>query len=293
MSLLNAGNSYPQYLLVAVRYLAHVGKPIGVDQFRAVLCPPGTKDQKVFDSCVDTLVELGLAQRSGTDISLAVKSNTDTDSIVDNLRSAVLASENNTGLGENSAQTGPRDLVRALCWYLTLDPVNDVLGWSDVQQRQPGSIKSGLGDPIVNDTRWNPFCSWSSALGFCTPALMARDGSTAARLMSDCTTAVRRTVRILWRAGDSVEPLSALGELREALPVLPGGRYSTEIGIESPGPNYAGPSLSFALLRGHDEKWLRLEQDDDARHLLHLHDPDQPDFPRTFSSITVLEVPRG
>ncbi|MEU4517449.1 protein DpdG [Amycolatopsis sp. NPDC024027] len=294
MSLLNVEAPLPQYLIVALRFLAHVGKSIGEDQARALLCPPGVSGQKVVDSALSTLVSLELISRENGALDLAVAVTPQHDSVVDALRKAILAPENNTGLGEDAGQSGPRDLVRALCWFLTIDPTTEALGWSEVQRRQGHSLKADLGDPIKNDTRWNPFCSWASVLGFCTPALIsAADGLTGARLTPDCTTAVRRAASTHWKPGESLEPEVALRELREALPVLPGGLYSTSVGLESPRANHAGAALSFALLRAHDEKWLRLEQNDDARSLLYLEDPDQPGYPRTFSSVTVLEVPRG
>jgi hypothetical protein len=294
VSLLNVTDPLPQYLIVMLRLLAHTGRPLDLDQARALLCPPSVSGQKVFDSSLSTLAELGIVNREDDKLSLIGTATIEHDSIVDELRKAILASENNTGVGEDPTQVGPRDLIRALCWFLTIDPTTEALGWSEVQIRQSNSIKADLGDAIINDTRWNPFCSWASVLGFCTPALTsAADGSTGARLTPDCTAAVRRTVLSRWQPGESLEPATALGQLRRALPVLPGGPYSVAVGLDSPGANHAGAALSFALLRGHDEKWLRLEQDDDARFLLHLQDPDQPGFPRTFSSITVLEATRG
>lgn len=294
MSLLNVENPLPQYMIVVVRYLAHVGKPVSSDLAKAMLCPPVLGDEKAYESSLSTLKSLGLIREDRNHLGLTVTPSDAPASIIDVLRTAVLAEEHNTGVGESESQSGPRDLIRALCWFLTLDPVADVLNLSEVQLRQREAIHAHLGDPIVNDTRWNRFRSWSSALGFCTPALTADpEKAGGARLMPDCTNAVRRTVQGRWATGDSLKPNTALQELRKALPVLPGGLYSVAVGLASPGPNHAGPALSFALLRGHDEKWLRLDQDDDARHLLHLDDPDQPDFPRTFSSITVLEATRG
>ncbi|MFI9811656.1 protein DpdG [Saccharothrix variisporea] len=290
---MNVDDPLPQYLIVVLRLLAHVGKPVDVERARALLCPPSINGRKVFDRSVSSLAELGVINRDNDVLSPTGPLEVDHDSIVDVLRQAILATENNTRVGEDPSQSGPRDLVRALCWFLTIDPTSAPLGWAEVQTLQPHAIKDELGAPIVNDTRWNPFCSWSSALGFCTPALTGDGGSQRARLTPDCTAAVRRTVLSRWEPGQSLGPSTVLGELRGALPVLPGGSFSTAVGIEPPDTNHAGPSLSFALLRLHDERWIRLEQDDDARSLLYLHDPDQPGFPRTFSSITVLEAPRG
>jgi hypothetical protein len=291
--LLNVDDPLPQYLVVMLRLLVHAGGAMPVDEARALLTPPSVDGRKVFDASLSSLIRLGVVVREDDRITSVGCATIEPDDVVDALRLAVLAPDNNTGVGEDATQVGPRDLVRALCWFLTNDPTAAALGWSEVQARQPRAIHEHLGNPITNDTRWNPFCSWASALGFSTPALTSADGSTAARLTPDCTTAVRRTVRARWQPGQSLEPATALRELRTALPVLPGGDHSRAVGLAAPETNHAGAALSFALLRGHDERWIRLEQDDDARSLLYLHDPDQPGFPRTFSSITVLEAPRG
>ena len=202
MSLLNVDDPLPQYLIVMLGCSAYMDRAVPVDEARALLTPPGVDGMKVFDASLSTLVKLGLITRENDEVRLVGPAIIEPDDIVDTLRRAILTLDNNAGVGQDSAQTGPRDLVRALCWFLTNDPTAAPLGWSDVQARQSRAIHEQLGNPITNDTRWNPFCSWASVLGFCTPALTnAGDGSTATRLVADCTTAVRRTVLARWQSG--------------------------------------------------------------------------------------------
>jgi hypothetical protein len=60
------------------------------------------------------------------------------------------------------------------------------------------------------------------------------------------------------------------------------------VGLASAGDTVAGPALSFALLRGEDEKWLRLYREADARRYLSIHDPESKS-PRTCSAIVLQE----
>jgi hypothetical protein len=67
--------------------------------------------------------------------------------------------------------------------------------------------------------------------------------------------------------------------------VLPGGRYSRELDL--PTTEVLDPCLSFALLRGHDAAWWRLEHGADSPRTVLLTDPDRPGGIRRVSEITV------
>ncbi|MEY9211937.1 hypothetical protein NI17_008010 [Thermobifida halotolerans] len=294
MTLINVSASIPTLMWPVVRFLASVRKGIDKERARAYLSPPALGDDgKVFDAAVSTLVELGLVEETEGVLSLAASAKElDADNLADFqkvLREAVLAPERNTGLGDDDSHTGPRDLTRALAWYLSLDPSTTALNWAEAQQvQEETSFRPEIGRPLVNNTRWNRFAYWASALGLATPSLLTND-----RLVPDCTTAVRQVVQSRWKPGEQLPALQFLHALRAALPVLPGGAYAEAIGLPSPGDAVAGPSLSFALLRGEDEGWLRLDRDADAPQYLSVHSFEQGTSPRSCTSITILEDPRG
>jgi hypothetical protein len=274
-----------------VRYLAFAGEPVGLDRAKSVLSPPslGPDDSKMFDLAIGTLEMLGMVART-EDGSLRLEGDArficseDFDKFTAVLREQSLAPELNAGIGTGYSTVGARDLTLALSWFASLDPAETSLNWDDAELRQLEGLKPEVGPTFVNRTRWTWFTDWSTALGLATPALLDND-----RLTPDCTTAVRQVMQAAWKPGETVGAVEALDRLRQALPVLPGGRYSSAVGIPSPGDSTAGTALSFALLRGDDEGWLRLQRDADARHYLSVHDPGHPTFPRAYSSIAILE----
>jgi hypothetical protein len=95
----------------------------------------------------------------------------------------------------------------------------------------------------------------------------------------------------MWKVGDNINAVDLVRAIRAELPVLPGGSYSEGLGIRGPGETSVDAALSFALLRGHDEGWLRLERDADARRFVSVIDPEQPS--RRVSDVAIMEEPRG
>lgn len=302
MTLLNPrGAALPTQAWAVVRLLAYLEKAVSLEEARSLLSPPSirgekTKDKPPFDKAISTLDELGLIRIEGEDqqLSLAGAATTldgqDVSAFNSVLRQAVLDQAKNTSLGDSADQTGPRDLTRALAWLLSLDPT-DPMDWYRVQNDQREALRPEAGPVFSNETRWNHFNYWAPALGLAAPPLFQVEGS-ANRLVPDCTTAVRQTAAELQQTGVRMNAVEVLRILRERLPVLPGGAHSRAVGLRSPGDTTAGAALSFALLRGEDEKWLRLEHDDDAQHVLQVHDPDRSSA-RPVSAITILEAING
>jgi hypothetical protein len=294
MTLLNDPASLPTPMWTVVRFLSSVRRPMGREQARAYLSPPALReDGKMFDWAVSTLAEFGLLDVSADDrLSLASPARhldgQDLAAFQSVLRASVLDPERNTRLGEDDSQIGPRDLTRALAWFLSLDPSDTALNWAEAQDVRLDTRSKQIVVPFSNDVRWNRFTDWAPALGLAAPSPLA-----TSRLTPDCTTAVRQEVQARWKPGERVPAVEALNALRVALPVLGGGAYAEAVGLPSPGEAVAGPALSFALLRGDDEKWLRLEREADAPRNLSVYDPGQPAYPRTYSSITILEGSRG
>lgn len=300
MALINVDASRPAPMWAVVRLLAHSKKPVPLERARALLSPPtlapGNKDaSEMFNKAVKTLRELGLLHidESTNDLNLigpaAALDGRDWDAFSAALRSAVLAPERNSGLGDNDEQKGSRDLTRALAWFLALDPMAPPVAWEQAQKLRQNAFKPEAGPAIVNAERWQPFGDWAPALGLAARPLLPGGGSSP--LTPDCTAAVRSVMRGLWEPGEQINAVAAVRRIREFLPVLPGGEYSRALDLDSPGDRVAGAALSFALLRGNDEKWLRLELDSDAPLVLQVADPEQPSSPRYVSDITMQEAP--
>ncbi len=288
MALINVGESQPSPMWAVTRFLADVGRPVRSEEARALLSPPCLGTADVFDGAVSTLRTLGMiedTQDGRLALSGAAKllHSQDFGAFAAVLRDRVLAPELNTEIGDNDSQLGPRDLTRALAWFLSLDPGLTELNASDAQQLQAGALKESVGPAIINSIRWNLFTDWAAALGLAAPGLLDND-----RLTPDCTAAVRQVIGATWRPGETVPAIEVLHRCRTALPVLPGGEYSIAVGIASPGDSSAGPALSFALLRGDDEEWLQLQRSADARQPLSIHEPGSR-FSRPWSSIVIGE----
>lgn len=310
MTLLNVDAAIPSQTWALVRLLAYLGKSVPLDEARALASPPSLRSEETstkspFDCAISSLQTLELVHvdddRQELSLVRHARLLTDSDDLetyTDILRRAVLEAGFNTGLGESNDGTGPRDLTRALAWLLAHDPMEQPIHWVTAQQllderdgKDHKLLKAEVHPLFANDIRWSRFGYWATALGLAAAPVLRTDGRTP--LVADCTPAVKQTVAELWPAEQRVNAVEALQALRESLPVLPGGAHSLAVGIPSPGDNVAGPALSFALLRGHDEKWIRLEHDDDARQILLLHDPERPASPRPVSDIMILESTHG
>ncbi|MEV4364412.1 protein DpdG [Nonomuraea sp. NPDC049625] len=291
MSLINQ-ESWPGPMWATMRLLAFKSHPVSFDEARALLSPPtlGVGVEDMFETAVMTLESLGLVTRLETGKlarsgPVADLDGQDYDAFIAVLRQVVIDPRRNTDLGISNSQAGPRDLCRALCWFLSEDPLGRPLNWEAAEQAQINALNEDAGPAIINNTRWPRFVEWATALGFGTTALPIH--GTAAQIVPDCTRAVRQTVRDLWKPNETVPAVEFLSRLREALPVIPGGALSMDVGIRSPGEGVAGFAVSFAILRGMDEGWLTLRRDADARFSLSLHDHDAPASPHLYSTVTI------
>ncbi|MET9218650.1 protein DpdG [Streptomyces sp. NPDC003300] len=279
-----------------VRLLAAERKPLSADRARAFLAPPSLtegKENKIFDQALRSLRELQLITDNEDRLSLAGHAEdldgADFTSFSSALRQAVLARELNVGLAADAGQTGSRDLTRILVWFLSRDPLDEPATWEIVQREQSIDLNPDAGTASRNDTRWNRFVHWAPALGLAAAPLLSSSGK--GPLLPDCTEAVKQTVQRLWPVGEQANAVDVVRAMRTALPVLPGGDYANAMGIPDPGTQSAGPTLSYALLRGEDEGWLILQQGADARRVLTLHDPDRPSH--YVSDIVISEDQHG
>lgn len=283
MALLNPPGILPQGMWAIVRLLASQRKPLDLHDARQLLQPsslPLRKSDDLLAFAVKALIELGIVEtdttggpgqifwlRRGIPEAFASFAG-----FARRLRSAITDPERNSGLADNPSDVGPRDLTRALCWFLSLDPM-EPLTFDQVYTRQsdvnrlPAPIKA----PFSNSGRWDAFVRWSRATGFTQYGLVAAkdEGS----LVPDPTTAVRDTLEEQWAAGSTAPAEDLVRQLRHHLPVLPGGHWSQALAMPCPADR-VDPVLSWALLRGQEEGWLTLHSRSDAPVTI-LTDPAQ------------------
>jgi hypothetical protein len=275
MALINVGASLPSYTWAVTRLLIAAEGSLDAESARLMLTPPAllrTGDNDEYDAAIKTLADLGIVQKTGGDIALGGEARA---LLLDHvvgfnslLRRAVLAPAGNIGIADSSDLEGPKDLVRALAWFLTRDPATS-LDFDMVVNLQDGAFPSHLPPPFVNDVRWGYFVYWAPALGFAARSLLDEGGRV--KLVPDCTVAVRETMLSLWSSGQSVRPSEAIDRILVELPVLPGGAYSRSLGLEVPEGGMS-PALSNALLTGAEVGWITLERDSDASDVIFLAD---------------------
>lgn len=274
MALINVEASLPQYMWAVTRLLLASGGKMAEEDAKLLLTPPsltaGKNDE--YDDAVKTLAELDIVTRADGIVALGGEARTlssdDVTGFNGLLRRAALDPARNVGLAETDDLAGAKDLVRALAWFLTQNPAKS-LDWGAAGSLQDGAFPSHLPPPFANNSRWDLFVYWGPALGFAARSLLDEGGS--AKLVADCTVAVRETVLSLWDKGQSVSPSEAINRIVEALPVLPGGTYSRSLGLPVPDGTVSS-SLSNALLTGDEAGWITLEQQSDAGDVIFLTD---------------------
>lgn len=277
----------PEFIWPVFRFMAAQSAGIQQKKALAFIAPDslgmGTEDAVM---AFQTLNELGLltSEGSGADTVWSLGSAGQGIAVDDyglfqrKLRSALFAKTD--AQDWDLASGAAEDLCRALCWFLSSDPYAEPFKWASIQQEQ--------GELVIfsNDTRWGSFQSWGAAIGLTAPA-----PHMANTCIADCTSAVQQAVDELLQPGQDMEALDFLRELRQVLPVLPGGELSQRFGFRNESELEAGPSLSFALRRGELEGWLKLEHKSDAPTHIKVFNPDS-DFSLLCSSVKRMEFAR-
>jgi hypothetical protein len=123
------------------------------------------------------------------------------------------------GEGE-AAQSGARDLARALSWFLAQDALAAPIRWTDSAQELQFQ-QFGTADrtkwAIINDFRWGAFSRWAPVLGLAvTSVVRAKPG-----LVPLPTVAIADAAAELPSTRMPIQDF--LGALSKKLPVLPGG----------------------------------------------------------------------
>ncbi len=298
MTLILEEASLPAPMWATTRALLFIGKPVPTADAEALLSPPalfagGADTRDTFDHAVQSLAEYGVLTAGSDSLTLTPAASTirvdDYGAFCDLLRAAVLSGERNEGLGTTREGRGPREFVRALCWFLCRDPLDEPVSWAEVSRAQSQSgiaafpALPGL-SPIMNSNRWNRFVYWALALGFAEVAISASEGR---RIIPDCTRAVGRTIRKRWPVGKQIDGHEVAATVLREIPVLPGGAYSRDLGL--PQPDRLSPALSFALLSAADRGWIELQQPSDAPRDVFAVDPDVAGGARRITYVAVRE----
>jgi hypothetical protein len=97
---------------------------------------------------------------------------------------------------------------------------------------------------------------------------------------------------MLWPAGARLAARDAIAALLEALPVLPGGRYSVALDLKENSPDVSS-ALSFALFCGEERGWLKFDRRSDADDEALLVDPDRATGTHRITHLDILEPVNG
>ncbi len=190
------------------------------------------------------------------------------------LLDAVMVRAHSEELGETRTPGGARDLLRGLAWILTTDPTTDTFSTNSVQRDQAAS---GNDDSrvFINPVRWNGFRYWAEALGFAVPALVAADGQ---GVVADASVAIGSVLRRTRPPGAETPARAVIDDLREQLPVLPGGAASIKLSFSPPADNRLDPATSYALLALEQSASIELLMRSDGTGTVQLAalDPNEP-----------------
>ncbi len=181
-------------------------------------------------------------------------------------------------------EAGANDLLRALAWLLTTNPIESP--WMEAraaQQKVPN--ESTL--VFVNSTRWNGFRYWAEALGFAEPALFGAEAG--ATLVANPTRALREMVTATYRPGDDVPISRMMQDLRAAIPVLPGGAVSRALGFDYD-TRQVDFATAYALDGGQLRGWLSLQRRADAADTMQFAGPDDGGQSRVVSHVVIGQV---
>ncbi|GAB3316335.1 hypothetical protein GCM10027451_33000 [Geodermatophilus aquaeductus] len=202
------------------------------------------------------------------------------------LRNAIFASENFTDVADRRNAKGSRDLLRGLTWFLTKDPTGRPWTWREVFQ-DPNAGTDDNTRVFVNEIRWNGFRYWVEALGLGESEAVFSDRPGA--LTPAPTRAVRDTILGIYRKGNEVPVNQLLDDLRERLPVLPGGAIAQALNW-STSDDFLDPATSYALEAGALRGWLRLETRADADRSVLLADLSRTGRHRSVTHVIVKDL---
>ena len=290
MAFLNVDRALPPQLWALVRLLS-ARQALTDSQVKAFMSPDSLsvgKTDPPFQLAVRTSLELDLVvqdERGRLSLRYPMPSLAD---FQHRLREALFSPTRNTDL-ESDPITGNRDMTIVLSYFLSFDPLDSPVTRAQVDEKSVGNFSVEGKNPTPSNVRWPRFVHWVPMLGLGAAPLMPTSDSGV--LTPDCTKAVRQVLASSEVKGKTIPAVDLVRSIRDAIPVLPGGAYSIRLGNPAPGEQVVDPALSFALLRGGYEGWLRLERFADSASSVTIADRDQPN--RRVSDIVVAEGING
>jgi hypothetical protein len=283
MSILNEASDGTLSVLIALRDTLRSYGPLTRARLLALCAPSTVTDGKKAKDTLRRWTQLGFFEEVDGTVQLAEEVAEESCDDPRGLRAAltqiVLREANTPGFDdgaspEDADENGgaalslATDFATAAAWCLLQDPFTSCSTWTTVEdllrtQKIPISIQ--------NPVRWNGFVRWSSFLGF-SVTLPSSAPKSARPILINPAAAAWDVIEKVLPKGKKRDLGEVLEELAKHLPVLPGGKLSTQVAsrIEVPsrtyGPHEVPPSVALALLQWRAMGKVQLTRPSDAGH---------------------------
>jgi hypothetical protein len=253
MSILNRPADGAFNVLLALYRVVRRG-PVARDALLA-LCAPATAvdpNRSLAAAALETAIALGLFEEFDDGVrlfALLPDAAYDPQRFPQTLRDLLLGDRNVPDLWSNDRAA---DIARGLCWVLAQDPIAlQGAKWDAIDALQKQQLPDGL-KVFAAEGRWAGFKAWAGCLGFAWTAPYPTSGS----LTIDPTEAIEAALPAVFAEQTTLDAGEFLRRLGEALPVLDGGRYRTQVesrlspeAWRAPAVDHLSLTLSLALER--------------------------------------------
>ncbi|RNB92518.1 hypothetical protein EDM56_02145 [Brevibacillus fluminis] len=158
----------------------------------------------------------------------------------------------------NDENNNNEDLVKVIAWYMSQNPYKAPGNWASVEESLLKQLNTKL--DCSSDARYGQFEDWVMYLGFASRIQKY--------LLPDPSHVIRYYLPTLFRDKRTHNIDTIIKRLAEICPVFERGRYrewlTQQFGVENLREGQLSQVTSFAFMRLHDEKLIRLEKKSDA-----------------------------